>query len=104
MASVQQQAQQGVIPPADLAKIMNLVLTNKMDLAEAVEKVNREAQERQATAAPMGSPETMPGLGAPGMGMEQPAGLPPATPEQAAVAGASPEPDLNALLAQLGVA
>lgn len=104
LASVQQQAQQGVIPPADLAKIMNLVLTNKMDLAEAVEKVNREAQERQATAAPMGSPETMPGLGAPGMGMEQPAGLPPATPEQAATAGAGPEPDLNALLAQLGVA
>lgn len=103
LLSVQQQAQQGVIPPADLAKVMNMVLQDKASLADAIEKVNRQAQERQATAAPVGSPETQAGLGAPGMGMEQPAGLPPATEgATAGPAGSAPAPDLNALLAQLG--
>lgn len=108
LLSVQQQAQAGTIPPADLAKIMNIVLTDKLPLAEAIEKVNKMAQERQATAAPMGSPETQPGLGAPGMGMEQPGSLPPATEGPtagpAATGGAAPAgpPDLQSLLAQLG--
>ena len=108
LSSVQQQAQAGTIPPADLAKIMNIVLTDKLPLAEAIEKVNKMAQERQATAAPVGSPETQPGLGAPGMGMEQPGSLPPATagptagPAATGGAPAAPAPDLEALLAQLG--
>ena len=108
LASVQQQAQAGTIPPADLAKIMNIVLTDKLPLAEAIEKVNKMAQERQATAAPVGSPETQPGLGAPGMGMEQPGSLPPATAGPtagpAATGGGAPAapPELEALLAQLG--
>jgi hypothetical protein len=109
LLSVQQQAQAGTIPPADLAKIMNMILTDKLPLAEAIEKVNKLAQERQATAAPMGSPETQPGLGAPGMGMEQPGSLPPATEgatagPAATGGGAAPAgpPDLQSLLAQLG--
>jgi hypothetical protein len=106
LASVQQQAQAGTIPPADLAKIMQIVLTDKLPLAEAIEKVNKLAQERQATAAPMGSPETQPGLGAPGMGMEQPGSLPPATAGPTAgpdaTGGGAPAPDLQSLLAQLG--
>jgi hypothetical protein len=106
LSSVQQQAQAGTIPPADLAKIMNLILTDKLPLAEAIEKVNKMAQERQATAAPIGSPETQPGLGAPGMGMEQPGSLPPATEGLAAgpdaTGGGAPAPDLQALLASLG--
>ena len=103
LASVQQQAQQGTIPPADLAQIMNIVLTDKASLAEAVEKVNKMAQERQATPAPVGSPETQPGLSMPGMGQEQPAGLPPATTgPTAGPAGSAPTPDLNTLLASLG--
>jgi hypothetical protein len=87
---------------------MNMILTDKLPLAEAIEKVNKLAQERQATAAPMGSPETQPGLGAPGMGMEQPGSLPPATegptagPAATGGAPAAPAPDLEALLAQLG--
>lgn len=91
LSSVQTQAAQGAIPPADLAKIMKLVVSDKMDLASAVEKVQREAQERQATPAPMGAPETMPGLAMPGMGAEQPA-------EQAQ----APAPSLDQLLGALG--
>jgi hypothetical protein len=106
LASVQQQAQAGTIPPADLAKIMQIVVSDKLPLAEAIEKVNKMAQERQATAAPMGSPETQPGLSAPGMGMEQPGSLPPATAGPtagpAATSGGTPAPDLKSLLAQLG--
>jgi len=106
LASVQQQAQAGTIPPADLAKIMQIVVSDKLPLAEAIEKVNKMAQERQATAAPMGSPETQPGLSAPGMGMEQPGSLPPATAGPtagpAATGGGAPAPDLKSLLAQLG--
>ena len=91
LSSVQTQAAQGAIPPADLAKIMKLVISDKMDLASAVEKVQREAQERQATPAPMGAPETMPGLAMPGMGAEQPV-------EQAQ----APAPSLDQLLGALG--
>ena len=90
LQSIQTQAAQGAIPPADVAAIAALVASDKMDLAEAVTKVHEEAQKRQATVAPAGAPETMPGLAQPGMGAEQPAEAP-----------AGP-PDLGALLAQLG--
>jgi len=111
LSSLQQQAQAGTIPPADLARIMNIVISDKLPLAEAIEKVNKEAQARQATAAPIGSPETQPGLGAPGMGMEQPGSLPPSpdgpTAGPAATGGGIPAgggapADLQSLLAQLG--
>ena len=83
LSSVQQQASEGVIPAGDLARIMELVKNDQMELAEAVEKVQREAQERQAEVMPAGSPETMPGLAAPGMGAEAMAAMPPepATPQ-----------------------
>ena len=92
LQSVQAQALQGTIPPADLARIMKLVMTDKMDLAGAVEKVQKEAQERQATPAPQGAPETMPGLSMPGMGAEQPVETPPA----------EAQPSLEQLLGALG--
>jgi hypothetical protein len=72
LAGLQQQVAGGTIPPADVARIRMLVKTDKLELAEAIEKVQREAQERQATPAPVGSPETQPGLALPGMGAEQP--------------------------------
>ena len=91
LQSIQMQAQQGAIPPADLARIMSLVIRDKKDLAGAVEAVQKEAQKRQATAVPQGAPEAMPGLAMAGMGAEAPVEAPPAGP-----------PNLDALLAQLG--
>lgn len=70
LQSIQQQAATGAIPPSDMARIMELVVTNKASLADAVTQVQREAQERQAAQAPPGAPETMPGLSMPGMGAE----------------------------------
>ena len=90
LQSIQTQASQGAIPPADVAAIVALVASDKMDLAAAVTKVHDDAQKRQATPAPAGAPETMPGLGAPGMGAEQPAQGP-----------AGPQ-DVGAFLASLG--
>lgn len=71
LQSIQSQAQQGAIPPADLAAI-DAAVRQGMTLGEAVTKVHEAAQKRQATAAPQGAPETQPGLAQPGQGAEQP--------------------------------
>ncbi len=81
LSAVQNQAAEGILPPGDLARIMDLVAHDKKELAEAVEQVQREAQERQAEQVPAMSPEAQPGLALPGMGaesmpMEEPAGDP----------------------------
>ena len=70
LSAVQSQAAEGILPPADLARIMDLVAHDKKELAEAVEQVQREAQERQAEEVPAMSPEAQPGLALPGMGAE----------------------------------
>tara|TARA_R110002049_G_scaffold2127_1_gene15393 strand:- start:290 stop:1987 length:1698 start_codon:yes stop_codon:yes gene_type:complete len=70
LSSVQQQAAEGILPPADLARIMDLVMNNEMELAGAVEKVQKEAQERQAEQVSPLAPEAQPGLALPGMGAE----------------------------------
>lgn len=72
---------------------MNLVKSNKMELAGAVEQVQQEAQQRQAEQVPVGAPEAQPGLAQPGMGAESPETI------------AEPEPslgNLSQLLTQLG--
>ena len=92
LQSIQTQAAQGAIPPSDVASIVALVGADKMDLAAAVTKIHEQAQARQATPAPTGAPETMPGLGAPGMGAEQPAQQPAVPP--------NPQ-DIGALLASM---
>lgn len=92
LQSIQTQAAQGAIPPSDVAAIVALVGSDKMDLAAAVTKIHEQAQARQATPAPAGAPETMPGLGAPGMGAEQPAQQP---------AGPPNPQDIGALLASM---
>ena len=90
LLSIQQQASEGVIPPADLARIMDLVAKDQMELAGAVDKVQKEAQERQATMVEATAPEAQPGLAIPGMGAEAMAG---AVPEE--------EVDLGQLLGAL---
>lgn len=72
LASLTQQAASGGIPPADLARIAELVRADKKELFEAIQQVQKEAQERQATPAPADAPEAQPGLAQPGAGAEQP--------------------------------
>ena len=93
LSSLQQQAAEGAIPPADLARIMDLVANNELELAEAVERVQREAQERQAKEVEAMSAEAMPGLAQPGMGAESLAA--------GANAQAAAAPDLAQLLGAL---
>jgi hypothetical protein len=80
LTSIEQQAVQGAITPPDLARIIELVTTNKMELPDAVQQAQQEAQERQSAtvnpAAP-GSPPTQPGIAQPGMGAEAGAIPPP---------------------------
>jgi hypothetical protein len=72
LAGLQQMASQGALPPADLAQIIKLVSSDGKELAEAVEEVQKKAQERQATPTTPGAPEAQPGLALPGVGAEQP--------------------------------
>lgn len=83
LQGLQAKAMSGELPPTDLARIMQLVKDDTMELAGAVSKVQEEAQARQAAQAPQGAPATMPGIAQPGMGAEQPVqpsiGEPPAS-------------------------
>ena len=92
LASIQTQAADpnGPYQPDDLAFIAEQVMSNKMSLSEAIMAAQKRAQERQASQAPVGAPETMPGLSMPGMGME------------AGVGGPAGTPGLGDLLGQLG--
>ena len=67
-------SQPGGMPLTDLAKVMTLVKTDRMELAEALIKVQQEAQERQAEQVPEGAPEGMPGIEMAGQGAEAGAG------------------------------
>ena len=50
MAGIQQQASSGQIPPLTLSKIMTLVKNDKMELAEAMNKVTEDALKEQQKA------------------------------------------------------
>lgn len=71
-SSVQQMAAnpEGPWQPIDLAKLHELIVSNKKEPYEAVAEIQRLAQERQAAQAPPQSPETQPGLSLPGQGVE----------------------------------
>lgn len=69
---------QGPWQPVDIARFDELVRSNRMELYEAAQQVQKEAQERQAAVEQ--APEEMPGLSMPGMGVEAPPSVPP--PEQ----------------------
>jgi hypothetical protein len=79
LQGLQAMAAEGQIPPADLAKIMQIVRSNEMDLADAVDKVQQEAQERQAEQVPPGDPLAQPGIAVPGAGAEATIGEPEAS-------------------------
>lgn len=81
LQGLQQQAVQGALAPVDIATIMKLVSSNEMDLAAAVQEAQKQAQARQASAGPPGtpegpvepgSPEAQPGLGTGPEGAAQP--------------------------------
>lgn len=95
LASIAQQAQAGSIIPSDLAQIQLYVASGDYTLAEAVTKVQAEAQARQATTtgtAEPGSPEAQVGLQAGPQGAAQPT-----------VAGPNPsQMNLRALAGALG--
>jgi hypothetical protein len=79
LQGLQQQASTGAIPPADLARISQLVMEKRWPLYKAVQRAQEEAQERQAQAvepvAP-GAPAAQPGLAQPGMGAEAGVAIP----------------------------
>jgi hypothetical protein len=77
LSSIQQGAASGAIPPTDVARIMELVITDQLELAEAVAKAQEEAQQRQASVVPPGAPEAQPGIAEPGSGAEATVGPPP---------------------------
>lgn len=59
MAGIQQQASSGQIPPLVLSKIMTLVKNDKLELAEAMQKVTDDAlKEQEAAAAAQAPPAT----------------------------------------------
>lgn len=90
LSGLQQQAAQGALPPADLARIMELVRNDQLELAEAVAKAQEEAQERQAMPVEATEPAAQPGLAQPGMGAEagMGGGPPPAQPDIRQLLGA----------------
>ncbi len=87
IASFQKQVAEGTIPMADVNRVYELIIDGK-PMHEAIIQSQREAQERQVREAPepgpgeVAAPETAPGLGRPGEGMEQPAGTPRIPPPQ----------------------
>jgi hypothetical protein len=87
LAAIETQASQGAIPPADMARIEELVLSGKAEVYEAIQIAQREAQERQAQQNPAGSAPTQPGLSLPGMGAEAGAAIPEVTPSAGNLAG-----------------
>lgn len=63
------QSPEGPYQPVDLARIAQIVASDKKELFEAVMQVQREAQERQAAVAETPA-DAMPGLSMPGQGAE----------------------------------
>lgn len=107
ISGIQQLIASGTFPPADAARLTQLIVREGKEWFDAVIQVQKEAQARQAAdqTAPPGAPEapvepgsaeSMPGLAAAGMGAE--AGVVPSEiPGNGAGAG-----DLHTLLSQLG--
>lgn len=84
MAGIQQQAQSGAIPPLVLAKIMNLVKMDKMELPQALHKVTEDAlaeekakqEEMMQGEEPMSPDAAMAGAAAQSMTGAPPSSIP----------------------------
>ena len=63
VASIQQQAAGGQIPPLVLAKVMSMVKSDRMEIAEAIQKVTEEAAEEQRKAEEEAMAQQQGGMG-----------------------------------------
>jgi hypothetical protein len=69
VASIQQQAASGQIPPLVLAKVMQIVKDDRMEIAEAIQKVTEDAQKEQEKAAMEAQQAAMQQGAGPAMGL-----------------------------------
>ena len=98
MAGLQQQAAAGAIPPLVVAKIIKLVKNDKMELAEAMNKVTEEALKEQEDKEAEQTPDSLTA----GATVQAMAGPQAAQESQAAVQGPNPsQENLGALLSTL---
>jgi hypothetical protein len=86
MAGIQQQASQGAMPPMVVAKVMKLVKDDRMELAEAINKVTEDAMKEQQEKEQAAMGEQTPDMAMAGAAVQSMAG-PQAMP---AVQGPSP--------------
>lgn len=93
LSGLEQQTQAGAVLPADVAKLMIQVRDGREEFPEAVVALHAEVQQRQATQAPPGAPETQLGLGGQAAGAQAGVAIPPPGPSLQ---------DLNQRLSQLG--
>jgi hypothetical protein len=98
MSGLQQQAASGQIPPLTVAKVMELVRNDKMELAEALNKVTEDAlKEQQAKEAAMAQEQAMtPDMASAGATVQAMAG------PQSPIPGSSAMPGMAALGDMLG--
>lgn len=90
ITGIQQQAASGQIPPMTVAKIMQYVISDKMELAEAMTQVVQDAQDAQAAqaaAGPESGPPTPEQAAAPGAASLTGSAIPGANPTQTDLAG-----------------
>lgn len=88
MGGIQQQAAAGALPPLVVGKLMQLVRTDKKELAEALVQVTEEAQQAEAQAQqgpPMGAEAAM--APAAQAGLAGPSPIPGASPGQQSLSG-----------------
>ena len=101
VSGIQQQAASGQIAPLVLAKVMRLVSEDRMELAEALNKVTQDAMDEQAKNQPAPSPDqpTSPDQAMAGSAVQAMTG---GQGGQAAVAGPNPsQQNLSSLLTTL---
>ena len=91
MSGLQQQAAQGQIPPLTLAKLMDMVRNDKMELAEALNKVTEEALAEQQAKEQAGpeAPQT-PDMASAGAAIQAMAGGGGAAAPQSPIPGVGP--------------